>query len=97
MSAGGNRLLVLGLDGATFDVIRPLMEQGRLPNFAEMMRDGCWATLRSTVPPESAVAWPSFMTGVNPGKHGVYYFTARKKNSYEKSLVFSDGIRAETR
>jgi predicted AlkP superfamily phosphohydrolase/phosphomutase len=69
------RVLVIGLDGATFDILEPWMEQGHLPNLAAIARNGAVGPLQSTIPPNSAPAWTSFMTGMNPGKHGVYGFT----------------------
>ncbi|MFW6116620.1 MAG: alkaline phosphatase family protein [bacterium] len=68
------RVLVLGLDGGTFDVIQPLREKGRLPNLASLMSSGSYSPLLSTVPYATIPAWPSFMTGVNAGKHGVFDF-----------------------
>jgi predicted AlkP superfamily phosphohydrolase/phosphomutase len=67
-------LLVIGLDGATFDVIDPMIQQGHLPHLARLMRAGARATLRSTVPPYSAAAWTSFLTGLQPRHHGIYSF-----------------------
>jgi predicted AlkP superfamily phosphohydrolase/phosphomutase len=69
------RVLVIGIDGATFDLLRPWMEDGSLPNLAAVARNGASGELQSTLPPNSAPAWTSFMTGMNPGKHGVYGFT----------------------
>ncbi len=68
------KVLIVGFDGATFDVIRPLVEAGRLPNLARLMREGAWGTLQSTVPPISPTAWTTFATGKNPGRHGVFDF-----------------------
>lgn len=68
------RVFVLGLDGATFDLIRPWAEQGKLPNFARLMHHGVWGPLASVPNMRSAAAWTSFMTGKNPGKHGIYEF-----------------------
>ena len=53
------KVLVVGWDGATFDVIRPLVAEGKLPNIAKMMQDGTWGTLRSTIPPVTPGAWTS--------------------------------------
>ena len=66
--------IVLGFDGATFELIDPWMRQGKLPHFAQLTRVGTRATLRSTVQPMSPQAWATFQTGVNPGKHGIYQF-----------------------
>src|SRR5262249_36051159 len=68
------RALVLGVDGATFDVIDPLVAAGRMPALAALMRDGVRARLRSTCPPVSAPAWVTFLTGKQPGRHGVFNF-----------------------
>lgn len=75
------RVLVFGIDGATFDLLRPWMEEGSLPNLAAIARNGASGELRSTIPPSSAPAWTSFMTGMNPGKHGVYGFTRVEPNA----------------
>lgn len=71
-------LLVVGLDGATFDVLLPLARQGVLPNLASLMERGCWGELMSTIPPFTAAAWSTFITGQNPGRHGVLSFRAER-------------------
>lgn len=68
------KLLILGLDGATFDLIRPWAAAGHLPNLNRLMQEGVQANLASTLPPVTSPAWPTFMTGCNPGKHGVFDF-----------------------
>jgi predicted AlkP superfamily phosphohydrolase/phosphomutase len=68
------RVLVIGLDGLTFDVINPLLDAGRLPNLARLRAEGAAAPLHSTYPDTSAPAWTSCRTGVNPGKHGLFSF-----------------------
>lgn len=70
------KILVIGLDGATFRLIDPWIAEGKLPNLAAMQSRGSRGSLRSTVRPESSVAWSSFATGVNPGKHGVFGFVS---------------------
>jgi predicted AlkP superfamily phosphohydrolase/phosphomutase len=84
-----HRVMIIGLDGATLDLIRPWAEAGILPTFRKLMREGAWGTLRSTMPPLTPMAWSSFMTGVNAGKHGVYEFTARREGTYSNALVNS--------
>jgi predicted AlkP superfamily phosphohydrolase/phosphomutase len=83
----GLRVVVIGLDGGTFDLIRPWVETGRLPTFAKLMREGAWGNLRSTMPPITAPAWSSFITGKNPGKHGLVDFVFRRPDSYDVSPV----------
>ncbi len=68
------KLLIIGFDGATFNLIRPWAEAGYLPNLARMMQVGVHRELHSTLPPVTSPAWPTFMTGCNPGKHGVFDF-----------------------
>ncbi len=77
------KVVIVGLDGATFDVIRPMFEQGRMKNFKELADKGSSGTLTSTILPLSATAWTSFATGVNPGKHSIYDFSRRVKSSYQ--------------
>ena len=69
-----NRVLIFGIDGATLDLIRPWAEAGYLPNLGRLMADGVQGDLESTLPPVTSPAWPTFMTGCNPGKHGVFDF-----------------------
>ncbi|MFW9835656.1 MAG: alkaline phosphatase family protein, partial [Candidatus Thorarchaeota archaeon] len=76
------RILVIGVDGATFDVVGPLVDKGMLPNLGRLMRDGCYGKLLSTIPTLSPVAWTSFATGKNCGKHGIFDFVRRGPGSY---------------
>ncbi len=69
------KVAVFGLDGVTFDLLRPWLDEGRLPNLARLIANGASGPLRSTIPPVSASAWASFATGTNPGKHGLIDFT----------------------
>jgi len=77
------RVLVIGLDGATFDLLRPWAEQGKLPNIARLLERGANGPLRSVFPPVTAPAWVSFQTGKNPGKHGVFEFLQHDESSFE--------------
>ena len=81
------KVFCIGLDGATFDLIQPFIAQGKLPTFKKLMERGAWSELRSTVPPVTASAWSSFMTGKNPGAHGLYDFMQRRANSYDLAPV----------
>ena len=72
------RLLIIGIDGATYDVLDPMIARGVLPNLAALMKRGFRAGLRSTIPPNSAAAWATFITGKNPGRHGVLRFQATR-------------------
>ena len=78
--------MVIGLDGATFDIISPWAEEGKLPTLKKLMGEGIHGNLRSTIPCATIPAWPSFATGCNPGKHGFYDFFKEKDNSYEMTV-----------
>jgi len=68
------KVLVIGLDGATFDLLEPMMKEGRLPNLSEIADQGSAGRMRSTIPPATLPAWISMASGRNPGKLGVYDF-----------------------
>jgi len=68
------RVLVIGLDGATFDVLNPMMDRGLMPNLKRLVADGCAGPLESTKPPITPAAWTTFMTGKGPGRHGIVDF-----------------------
>ncbi len=84
-----SRVFLFGLDGATFTLLRPWVEEGHLPALARLMAGGAWGPLASTIPALTPVAWNSMVTGVYPGKHGVYGFVRRKPDSYELDVVTS--------
>jgi len=75
-------VLVLGLDGASFDVIQPLAREGRLPNLSAWMEAGVWGPLSSTVPAMTFPAWSTFLTGLEPGRHGIFDFTRKLPGRY---------------
>ncbi|UCC54725.1 MAG: alkaline phosphatase family protein [Anaerolineaceae bacterium] len=81
------KIVVLGLDGATFDLIKPWAAEGHLPVLQRIMREGAYGSLGSTVPPMTAPAWTSFATGCNPGKHRLYDWIAREPDSYRFTPV----------
>lgn len=83
----GNRISLIGLDGATFRIILPLVKAGKLPVLSKMMEEGAWGDLESTIHPLSPQAWASFMTGKNPGKHGIFEFVQHKPKSYDLHYV----------
>jgi len=87
-------LLVVGLDGACLDLLRPWLDAGVLPELARVLREGLWAPLRSTVPAATFPAWTSLVTGVNPGRHGVLDFTERVPGTYH--VRFVNGSRRRT-
>ena len=96
MKSAGQRVIVLGLDGATFDILLPLVKENKLPHLAWVLEEGVWGELRSTMPPYSAQAWASMATGVNQGKHGIVDFWRVSKEGVRRGVVDSTLIRSDT-
>ena len=67
-----------------------MLDEGKLPNFAKLQEQGCFKPLLSTIPPISPVAWSSFQTGVNPGKHNIFDFLTRDRKTYAPKLSSTD-------
>lgn len=82
-----SKVLVIGLDGGTLDLVLPWVEQGELPVLASLIETGQHGALKSVIPVLSSAAWASFMTGMNPGKHGLIDFVRREQNSYRLRLL----------
>lgn len=75
-------LFVLGVDGLDPVILDRLMAEGRMPHFAELAREGSYQRLGTSNPPQSPVAWSNFVTGRDPGGHGVYDFVHRDPATY---------------
>ncbi|HAK57078.1 MAG TPA: hypothetical protein DCP38_16595 [Acidobacteria bacterium] len=73
----GTRVIVLGFDGMDYEFTRQMIERGRMPAFARLAANGGFDPLETTVPPQSPVAWSTFMTGLDPGGHGIFDFIHR--------------------
>jgi len=90
------RVVVLGLDGLDYGLTSRLLDEGRLPNLARLRDTGNFHSLASTLPPISPVAWSSFQTGVNPGKHNIFDFLTPDEKTYRPKLS-SVEIRSATK
>lgn len=82
-----DKTLVIGLDGATLDLIKPWAAEGHLPTLNRLLNEGVHGELQSTIPPMTGPAWTSFATGTNPGQHRLYDWVARESDSYKFSPV----------
>ncbi len=76
------RVVIVGFDGMDPELASRFMDEGRMPHFAGMRESGTFRPLRTTFPAISPVAWSTFQTGVNPGKHNIYDFLARDTSNY---------------
>jgi len=91
-----NKLVVIGWDGATWDLLASWLEAGELPNLAGLMESGSYGAVKSTPLPLSPAAWSTIVTGQNPGKHGVFDWFERKQNSYDVDYVQTCRIATKT-
>lgn len=82
-----SKVLVIGLDGATFDLIKPWVKDGKLPTLKRVLEKGAHGVLLSTHQSNSPQAWTSFMTGKNAGKHGIFDFVEPVPNSYDVKFI----------
>ena len=76
-SSGGKKVIVLGFDGMDYSLTKQLMSDGTLPNFSRLAKEGSYSPLGTTAPPLSPVAWSTFITGMDPGGHGIFDFVHR--------------------
>lgn len=93
---GRNRLLVVGYDGATWELAEGWAKTGKLPTLARLMAQGGYGPLRSVMPVLSPAAWMSFATGVQPGRHGIFDFVERAQGDYRLRLVTARDVKAPT-
>lgn len=84
------KLMIIGLDGATWKILRPLVDAGKLPNIRKIMNGGVYGYLQSTFPPVTTPAWICMATGKNPGKIGVFDFISKDKNDSWKVTNSND-------
>lgn len=75
------KVLVLGFDGMDPKILKTLIQEGKLPNFEHLMKTGDFKPLGTSIPPQSPVAWSNFITGMNPGGHGIFDFIHRDPES----------------
>lgn len=83
------KIIILGFDGLSPDIVELLIEQGKLPHFAELQKKGSYRHLVTTNPAQSPVAWTGFSTGKNPAKNGIFDFIVRDPKTYTLSLSLS--------
>ncbi len=92
----GRRILVVGLDGVPFSLLKALSAEGKLPNWAKLMESGSFKRMNSVHPCVSSVAWATYMTGKNPGKHNIYGFLDRYPSSMDVFIPTSRDMAGKT-
>ncbi len=90
------KLVVIGLDGTPYTFVQRMLREGRMPNLARIVQEAGFARMNSVYPTVSSVAWSSYMTGVNPARHGIYGFVERKPGSYDIVLPNGQMMKAKT-
>ncbi len=90
------KVVILGIDGLEWDIMGPLLESGRLPNFARLIHEGVWGELRSLEFLESPMIWTSIATGKSPEKHGITGFTTKQWGAREGIIITADYRTART-
>jgi predicted AlkP superfamily phosphohydrolase/phosphomutase len=91
-----SRAVVIGLDGAAWHLLDPMIDKGIMPRLAELRRRGSSGRLTSTIPTYTPPAWTSAATGVNPGRHGIYGFVEGHAQYEHQVLMHSGRIRSAT-
>ena len=81
------KVIFLGLDGLEPTLVEKFLAEGKMPNLAKLKDQGQYSTLRTTFPPLSPVAWSTFATGSNPGKHNMFDFLNRSLRNYIPELA----------
>ena len=90
------KVVIIGLDAATWTLIHPWIAEGGMPNLANLVKAGVSGPLQSVLPPITPPAWTSFMTGKNPGKHGVFHFVETERDGYEMNYANGASRRSPT-
>ena len=88
--------MVIGLDGVPFSLIKGLLAEGKLPNWAQLLESGSLKRMNSVHPCVSSVAWATYMTGKNPGKHNIYGFVDRHPGSMDVFIPTSRDMAGKT-
>ncbi len=85
-------VVVIGIDGMDPGLLTKFMNDGRMPNFARLAREGSFDSLETSIPPQSPVAWSNFITGMDPGGHGIFDFIHRDPATYTPVFSAADVI-----
>ncbi len=90
------KVVVLGLDGVPCTLLERFAAEGVMPNVAGLIEEGTLCSMTASVPEVSSTSWSCFMTGVNPGRHGIYGFMEIDRNSYSWRFPNFNDLRSRT-
>ncbi|MCK5139850.1 MAG: alkaline phosphatase family protein, partial [Thermodesulfovibrionia bacterium] len=90
------KVVVLGIDGVPYSLLERFIKEGVMPNLARLAQKGTLAPMTASIPEVSSTSWSTFMTGVNPGKHGIYGFTEIQNGSYKWRFPNFNDIKSDT-
>ena len=93
---GKNKVVVLGIDGVPCSLLQRFISEGIMPNLAKLADKGTLTDMTASIPEVSSTSWSTFMTGVNPGKHGIYGFMELQKSSYSWYFPNSKDVKSDT-
>jgi len=96
MNSDFKRVAVLGLDGVPFSLLERLCDQGIMPNLETLRKTARFSPITASLPEISSVSWTSFMTGANPGEHGVYGFMDFAPGTYQFRFPSFNDIKVPT-
>lgn len=91
-----NKVLVIGIDGVSYDLLGSFLARGLMPNLSRIVREGSLRRMNSTIPEVSSTAWTTFMTGMNPGNHGIFGFMDFENRSRKIYFPNSESIQSPT-
>ena len=94
--ASDQKVIVLGIDGVPCSLLRRFAAEGIMPHLADLGAKGTLTEMTASIPEVSSTSWSTFMTGVNPGRHGIYGFMELQKGSYKWRFPNSTDVRSET-
>jgi predicted AlkP superfamily phosphohydrolase/phosphomutase len=91
-----SKVIVLGIDGVPCSLLKRFIRQGLMPNLESLVQKGTLTDMTASIPDVSSTSWTTFMTGVNPGRHGIYGFMELEKGTYQWRFPNSNDVKSET-
>ena len=91
-----DKVIVLGIDGVPCSLLNRFINEGLMPNLADLVKKGTLTPMTASIPEVSSTSWSTFMTGVNPGRHGIYGFTELQKGTYKWRFPNFNDIKSDT-